>query len=188
MSELILIEKQVDGHIVEYPLKSFRVVIRAQSNATYLVIDKSTWKMPEDMILRRKGDTLEVQIDEWLAAHIDDFYAEGMLSTFSLGETSSPTEVMIIHGGTAAGVADGAVVWQAAAAEEGDGVPAVPDGTADQQTGTPHAADVAAGAPGGTAVWQAAASEEGGHQQLGLGRFGRGRRHRAGGSRQRRWR
>ena len=85
MSKLILIEKQVDGRIVEYPLESFRVTLRSQPGAMYLVVEQNTWTTPDDLILRRKGDMLEVEIDGWLAAHIDDFYVEGMSATFSLG-------------------------------------------------------------------------------------------------------
>ena len=109
MSKLILIEKQPNGKIVEYPL-DIVYIVEAMPGAVYMVIDKDTGEALEDLLLKRSGNMLEVQINNETIARIGDFYFEDMTAAFSTNGSLAQTGDILIRGGESAGVADGAIV------------------------------------------------------------------------------
>jgi len=59
---LVLIEKRKDNQIVEYPL-DLLISVTAEPGAVYTIEDTETGEPPEDLVLKKKGDTLEVEVD-----------------------------------------------------------------------------------------------------------------------------
>ncbi len=115
-SRIKLIEKLKNGQTAEYPLDILSI-IRAQPGADYSVIDEDTGEIPEGTVLRREGDMLVIDINDETMAKIDDYYDdEG--AGFIVPNASETGEV-VLAGGEAANVADGAIVWPTAAESGG---------------------------------------------------------------------
>lgn len=79
---LILIETRADGSRYLLPLEQ-AMLISANVGATYQVVDQHTGKVPEGLLINRKGDALEVQIDNDTVLQIKEFYSETVAAQFS---------------------------------------------------------------------------------------------------------
>ncbi len=116
LSEMKLVEKSADGHIVEYPLDTTSI-ITARPGASYSLIDDSSGEIPEGTVLRREGDTLVIDVGDETVATIDDYYdAEGVEF---IAPNGSETGEVVLAGGEAADVADGAIIWPMATESAG---------------------------------------------------------------------
>ncbi|MEN8141853.1 MAG: cadherin repeat domain-containing protein, partial [Thermodesulfobacteriota bacterium] len=112
MKRLILIEVLSYGQVFRYPLDSLQNV-PAQPGATYAVVESKSDEIPDDLLIRRKGDALEIMIDGKPVAEIGDFYGVDSTATYSIDGSSAPTQAMLISGADSAVINDGAVLWQA---------------------------------------------------------------------------
>ncbi len=107
-----LVEKLINGRVVEYPLDTFKLIV-AEDGATYSVIDEITGEIPEGMVLKREGDMLVIDVNDETVARIDDYY-DDKGAGFTVPDGSEAGGDLILSGGEAADVADGAVVWPTA--------------------------------------------------------------------------
>ena len=119
MSNLILIEMRDGKHVIEHALTQLQTLI-AQSGAVYTLVDKDSQTPPQELVLKRKGNILEVEVEQQLVARIEGFYDEDMAATYSLDGSLTPADGMVLgsaDASVAATGAEGEVVWQAAGTE-----------------------------------------------------------------------
>ena len=116
LSRIKLIEKLADGQTVEYPLDIMSIIV-AQPGASYSVIDVSTGGIPEGTALRREGDMLVIDVNDETMAKIDNYY-DDQGAGFTI-PNASETGDLVLAGGEAANVADGAIVWSTATESAG---------------------------------------------------------------------
>jgi hypothetical protein len=88
------------------------LVIPAQKGATYTLIDAASNKPVTDMLLKRDGDTLVVEVDCEVVAQIEQFYDAGQAATFNVGELGSAGELVSV-GSADTSILGSDIVWQA---------------------------------------------------------------------------
>ncbi|MFT6916277.1 MAG: hypothetical protein ACJAWL_002605 [Motiliproteus sp.] len=99
-------------------------VIPANKSAIYTLVDSKGEPVIEDLVLRRKGDDLEIDVDGKTVVSIDDFYATEGPVTYSVEGALNPAEEMAVQGGPSA--VDDGIVWQASETDaQGFGMGAV---------------------------------------------------------------
>ncbi|MFT6914343.1 MAG: hypothetical protein ACJAWL_000639 [Motiliproteus sp.] len=96
------------------PLDETLAVIPAQTSATYTLVDTSGEPVIEGLVLKRKGQDLEIDVDGEPVASIGDFYATEGPVTYSVEGVLSPAEEMAVQGGESA--VENGIVWQASGA------------------------------------------------------------------------
>ena len=112
---LVLIEKQKGNQVVEYPLDP-SVIITAEPGAIYTIKDTETGAPPEDLVLKKKGETLEVEVDGETVAQVEEFFAAESDTLFSADGSEAPPDDMAVAGDLAVpeDVDSGVlVVWEA---------------------------------------------------------------------------
>ncbi|CAG36834.1 Ig-like domain-containing protein [Desulfotalea psychrophila] len=116
MKRLILIEVLAGGEVVEHSLQS--ASFKAQAGATYTLLDQDH-SIPDNLIIKRSGDNLDIEIDEEPIAQIEDFYGQDLGAIYSVDGSLTPAEGMAITGTetTTAGPTD-EIVWQASEGAE----------------------------------------------------------------------
>jgi hypothetical protein len=90
-------------------------IIPANTSAIYTLIDSNGEPVIEDLVLRRKGSDLEIEVDGDPLASISDFYATEGPVTYSVEGALNPTGEMAVRGGQSA--VDNGIVWQASATD-----------------------------------------------------------------------
>ncbi|WP_320044624.1 Ig-like domain-containing protein [uncultured Desulfobacter sp.] len=115
---LVLIEKQKDNQIVEYPL-DLLISLTAEPGAVYTIEDTETGEPPEDLVLKKKGETLEIEVDGETVAQVEAFFVPESDTLFSADGSFTPIDHMSVSGDvTEVSGDDSQVVWQA---DDGDG-------------------------------------------------------------------
>ncbi len=112
---LVLIEKQKGNQTVEYPLES-SIIITAEPGAIYTIKDTETGAPPEDLVLKKKGEVLEVEVDGETVAQVEAFFAAESDTLFSADGSEAPPDDMAVAGDLAVpeDVDSGVlVVWEA---------------------------------------------------------------------------
>jgi hypothetical protein len=103
--------------------------LTASMGAVYTLVEQNTQQAPEALVLKRKGDDLEIEVEGDLVAHIDGFYSAEMNATFSADGTVTPSEGMAVSSSDlleSASVSDSgeaAVVWTAQESADFLGLP-----------------------------------------------------------------
>ncbi len=87
------------------------LVLTAQPNEYYALVDAESGELITDLVLKKKDQSLLIEVDGELVAQIDDFYLPGSQAVFDSGSDAG-----LISAKTAV-QEDGTVVWQADAAE-----------------------------------------------------------------------
>ncbi|WP_417617607.1 hypothetical protein, partial [Oceanisphaera sp.] len=119
MKNLILIETRDGKHVIEHTLTQLQV-LTAQPGAVYTLVDKGSQTPPQGLVLKRKGNHLEAEVEQQLVARIEGFYDEDMAAIYSLDGSLTPADGMLLgsaDASLAASGAEGEVVWQAAGDE-----------------------------------------------------------------------
>lgn len=111
MKNLVLREVLKDQQMVEHPLDQI-FQITAKQGAIYSVIDTQTEVNPDDLLLVRKGDQLEVRIADKPVANIDDFYGAGNHTLYSVNGSQQPTPELSISGNQTPNTLESIVWWQ----------------------------------------------------------------------------
>ncbi|CAG36833.1 beta strand repeat-containing protein [Desulfotalea psychrophila] len=115
MKNLLLIEVLAGGEVVEHPL-TISASFGAQAGAIYSVLDQDH-RIPDNLIIKRSGDNLDIEIDEEPVAQIEDFYGQELGARYSVDGSLAPAEGMAITDTTTAGPTD-EIVWQASEGAE----------------------------------------------------------------------
>ncbi|WP_417618494.1 Ig-like domain-containing protein [Oceanisphaera sp.] len=119
MKNLILIEIRDGKHVIEHALTQLQTLI-AQPGAVYTLVDKDSQTPPQELVLKRKGNNLEAEVEQQLVARIEGFYDEDLAATYSLDGSLTPADGMVLgsaDASVAATGAEGEVVWQAGGVE-----------------------------------------------------------------------
>ncbi|MFT7007240.1 MAG: hypothetical protein ACJAXJ_001754, partial [Colwellia sp.] len=106
-----LLEHRPNGQTIEHVIGAIEL-FQAQANSTYTLIDSKSSQTPENLILKRKGDQLEIYVDEQVVATIGDFYIEDSIVAFAplATEGALDVEVLTLKGGANEGIDEG-IVW-----------------------------------------------------------------------------
>ncbi|MFT6916933.1 MAG: hypothetical protein ACJAWL_003277, partial [Motiliproteus sp.] len=116
----VVVSDQVSFMALDEPL----AIIPANNSATYTLVDSNGEPVIEDLVLKRKENDLEIEVDGEPVASISDFYATEGPVTYSVDGALNPAEEMAVQGGPSA--VDDGIVWQASATDaQGFGIDAV---------------------------------------------------------------
>ncbi|WP_079204027.1 cadherin domain-containing protein [Pseudomonas sp. CC6-YY-74] len=116
MSQLRLRITSATQQVNEIPLDQV-LFLEAQQGASYTIIDPATHKPVSGIVLKKRGDALEVEVDGKPVAQIDGFYAADQQAVFDVGMHSASGEAQLITSSTPTAEASD-VVWQASAGEQ----------------------------------------------------------------------
>ena len=94
---LVLIEKQKDNQVVEYPL-DLSITISAEPGAVYMIKDTETGDPPKNLVLKKKGETLEVEVDGKTVAQVEAFFVAESETLFSADGSDAPPDDMAVAG------------------------------------------------------------------------------------------
>ncbi|ABM04553.1 cadherin domain protein [Psychromonas ingrahamii 37] len=103
--------------------------LTASMGAVYTLVEQDTQQAPEALVLKRKGDDLEIEVEGDLVAHIDGFYSAEMNATFSADGTVTPSEGMAVSSSdllesvSVSDSGEAAVVWTAQESADFLGLP-----------------------------------------------------------------
>ncbi|MFT6915400.1 MAG: hypothetical protein ACJAWL_001705, partial [Motiliproteus sp.] len=116
----VVVSDQVSFVALDEPL----AVIPAKTSAIYTLVDSNGEPVIEDLVLKRKGSDLEIEVDGEPVASIGDFYATEGPVIYSVEGALNPAEELAVQGGPSA--VDDGIVWQASATDtQGFGMGAV---------------------------------------------------------------
>jgi len=91
-------------------LKQFKV-LSVEQGATYFIIDSETDKTISDMVLKKQGDALLVEINQEVVVQIDQFFSEGQQAAFDVGVLNLIGEATLITASNAE-PEENHIVWQ----------------------------------------------------------------------------
>lgn len=111
MKNLVLREVLKDQQVVEHPLDQI-FQITAKQGAIYSVIDTNTEINPDDLLLVRIGDQLEVRVADKAVANIDDFYGTGNDTLYSVNGALQPPADLSVSGNQTPNSLESIVWWQ----------------------------------------------------------------------------
>lgn len=111
MKNLVLREVLKDQQVVEHPLNQI-FQITAKQGAIYSVVDTNTEINPDDLLLVRKGDQLEVRVADKAVANIDDFYGADSDTLYSINGSLQPGAELAISGNQEPNTLESIVWWQ----------------------------------------------------------------------------
>ncbi|OPX55151.1 hypothetical protein BTE48_10325 [Oceanospirillum multiglobuliferum] len=106
----MLIEK-TRGQITREIALHNLATLTASQGATYIIVDSETQQQPENLVLKRKGDQLEIEVDDKPVAIIDQFYTEGTAASFSIGAEISAENIVASSEDTTKSDEGEVVVW-----------------------------------------------------------------------------
>ncbi|MFT6917301.1 MAG: hypothetical protein ACJAWL_003659, partial [Motiliproteus sp.] len=112
----VFVSDQVTFIALDEPL----AIIPANTSAIYTLVDSNGEPVIEDLVLKRKENDLEIEVDGESVASISDFYATEGPITYSVDGALNPAEEMAVQGGPSA-VEDG-IVWQASEQQDALGL------------------------------------------------------------------
>ncbi|PKH04589.1 hypothetical protein CXF72_00055, partial [Psychromonas sp. MB-3u-54] len=95
MTKLTLIVELPDGTQQTLALSELQT-LTALNGAVYTLVEQDTQRAPDELVLKRKGDYLYIEVEGKPVAHIDDFYSVDMNAIFSADGTSTPAEGMAV--------------------------------------------------------------------------------------------
>ncbi len=117
MLKLVLIEKLPSGiaNEIQLPLTGVHAIV-AKPDASYSVFDQATMLPPAGLVLKRKQDELEIELDQQLVVSIENFFVTptGADSTAQFSIDGSSSEAMIVTAETASTLGEENIVWQLA--------------------------------------------------------------------------
>lgn len=121
---IALIVKTKSGRVAE-PSSQHPFTIKAQSGATYSVINKETNAFPEDLLVKRNGNALEIEVEQEVAIRIENFYGDKVKATFSTDGSLTPAKGMAITSSSiaAADPETTETVWQSSTHDEDSSAP-----------------------------------------------------------------
>ncbi|MCO4756703.1 MAG: hypothetical protein KC477_01705 [Oceanospirillaceae bacterium] len=111
MKNLVLREVLKDQQVVEHPLDQI-FQITAKQGAIYSVVDTNTEINPDDLLLVRKGDQLEVRVADKAVANIDDFYGADSDTLYSVNGSLQPSAELTVSGNQEPNDLESIVWWQ----------------------------------------------------------------------------
>lgn len=111
MKNLVLREVLKDQQVVEHPLDQI-FQITAKQGAIYSVVDTHTEINPDDLLLVRIGDQLEVRVADKAVANIDNFYGTDNDTLYSVNGSLQPPADLSVSGNQTPNTLESIVWWQ----------------------------------------------------------------------------
>jgi len=111
MSQLQLIELLSTGARQAFPLDELQA-IKVRVGAVYSVVEADTSEAPEGLLLKRKEDTLEVEVDGEVVANLEGFYAEDASSSFLVEGAEGDTGSVVIGPDDVPQAENSNIVWE----------------------------------------------------------------------------
>ncbi|MGL1930944.1 MAG: hypothetical protein OCC45_04180 [Desulfotalea sp.] len=104
----LILEKRVGQKVIEHVVDDL-TTFQTEPGSVYTIQDPKTGKPPKDLLLKKEGDDLLVEVDGEEVARIDDFFSERADAIFRVDGTVSPTDDMQVYSNENIneGIADG---------------------------------------------------------------------------------
>ncbi|ABM04554.1 hemagglutinin/hemolysin-related protein [Psychromonas ingrahamii 37] len=118
MNKLTLIVELPDGTQQTLVLSKLQI-LAALNGVVYTLVEQDTQRVPEELVLKRKGDDLYIEVDGVPIAQIDGFYSAEMNAIFSADGTLTPgygmavTSSDVLEGSLVNDNGEATVVWAA---------------------------------------------------------------------------
>jgi len=115
MKQLTLIMIHADGQRQTNELSALQT-LSVESGVVYSLLDVQTESLPEELLLKRKGNDLEVEVDGETVLHIEGFYASGADASFSASSAMIDGDILVtssdtLDSGVVSGSGESIVVW-----------------------------------------------------------------------------
>ena len=114
MLKLTLLIELPNGERQIITLEEFHM-LTALNGAIYTLVEEGTQQVPQELVLKRKGDVLEVEVATEIVAKIEGFYSKSMSATFSLDGSFIPAEDLSVSSVGMPVITEGSevIVWSA---------------------------------------------------------------------------
>ena len=93
--------------------------IAAQQGATFVLLEQDATQSAKNLVMKRQGEDLSLEVDGEEIVVIEHFYADGMGATLSVDGSLTPAEGMLV---SSADTTESGVVWQAESTSEQAGL------------------------------------------------------------------
>ncbi|TWX68664.1 cadherin repeat domain-containing protein [Colwellia demingiae] len=95
MIKLTLLVELANGERQTFSLVELQI-LTALNGAIYTVVKEGTQQAPQELVLKRKDDDLEVEVEGVTVAKVEGFYSESMTANFSADGSFTPAEGMSV--------------------------------------------------------------------------------------------
>ncbi|MGL1932048.1 MAG: hypothetical protein OCC45_09830 [Desulfotalea sp.] len=110
----IILEKRVGQKAIEHVVDDL-TTFQAEPGSVYTIQEPKSAKVPENLLLRKDGSDLLVEVDGKEVARIENFFAKEVEATFSTDGSYTPTDtMMVLSSDTLELTGDTDIIWQPA--------------------------------------------------------------------------
>ncbi|MGL1932049.1 MAG: hypothetical protein OCC45_09835 [Desulfotalea sp.] len=110
----IILEKRVGQKAIEHVVDDL-TTFQAEPGSVYTIQEPKSAKVPENLLLRKDGSDLLVEVDGKEVARIENFFAKEVDTTFSTDGSYAPTDTMMVSSSDALELnGDTDIIWQPA--------------------------------------------------------------------------